>query len=117
MTRLLLVEGDVLLGAGIALGLRQEDFVVDCVEGARAVEQALQARFYAGALLDLTLPRGEILAVIERLRQYHVAPIIAFTADNLDLDAFSARIHEALRRRATRRRAGGAIFALPYSWG
>src|SRR5437762_2957545 len=79
--RLLLVEDDVMIGAGIRMGLRQEDFVVDWVQDGRAAELALAAEAYAAVLLDLGLPRKDGFAVLEGLRRRkNRVPVLIITA-------------------------------------
>ncbi|TMH96180.1 MAG: response regulator, partial [Betaproteobacteria bacterium] len=79
--RLLLVEDDVMIGAGVRMGLRQEDFVVDWVQDGRAAELALGAEAYAAVLLDLGLPRKDGFAVLEGLRRRkNRVPVLIITA-------------------------------------
>jgi two-component system response regulator QseB len=121
--RLLLVEDDVMIGAGIRTGLRQEDFVVDWVQDGRAAELALAAEAYAAVLLDLGLPRKDGFAVLEGLRRRkNRVPVLIITARDavadrvkglnegaddylvkpFDLNELAARIRAVLRRQAGR---------------
>ena len=79
--RLLLVEDDAMIGAGIRTGLRQEDFVVDWVQDGCAAELALACGVYAAVLLDLGLPRKDGFAVLEGLRRRkNRVPVLILTA-------------------------------------
>jgi len=117
--RLLLVEDDAMIGAGIRMGLRQEEFVVDWVQDGRAAELALASETYAGVLLDLGLPRKDGFAVLEDLRRRkNRVPVLIITARDavadrvrglnqgaddyvvkpFDLDELLARVRALLRR-------------------
>src|SRR5438046_7752178 len=121
--RLLLVEDDVMIGAGIRMGLRQEDFVVDWVQDGRAAGLALAAEAYASVLRDRGLARNDGFAVLEGLRRRkNRVPVLLITARDavadrvkglnegaddylvkpFDLNELAARIRAVLRRQAGR---------------
>jgi DNA-binding response OmpR family regulator len=122
--RLLLVEDDVMIGAGVRAGLRQEGYVVDWVQDGAAAEAALLAEpAYALVLLDLGLPRKDGMALLEsQRRRGNRVPVLVITARDavadrvrgLDLGAddylvkpfelneLAARIRAVLRRHAGR---------------
>jgi two-component system OmpR family response regulator/two-component system response regulator QseB len=54
--RVLLVEDDALLGAGLRAGLRQAGFAVDWVRDGRDALDALGTEPFAAVVLDLGLP-------------------------------------------------------------
>lgn len=115
--RLLLIERDAMIGAGIRLGLRQDDFVVDWVQDGLAAEQALQSASYSVVLLDLGLPREQCLAILEVLYgRSNPVPLVVIDAheDADDLDELAARIRAAAHRQHGEREE--AMFALPFSW-
>src|SRR5207302_10956736 len=116
-------EDDAMIGAGIRMGLRQEEFVVDWVQDGRAAELALASETYAGVLLDLGLPRKDGFAVLEDLRRRkNRVPVLIITARDAvadgvkgvneraddylvkpaDLVVLAARIRAVLRRQAVR---------------
>jgi DNA-binding response OmpR family regulator len=135
--RLLLVEDDAMLGAGIRLGLIQDGFVVDWVQTRRAAEAALQSRSYGVVVLDPGLPREHGFLILQALhRQKHAIPVVVIGARDagaqrsqaldqggellikaFDLDELTARIRAALRRRGERAQRETATIALPFSWG
>lgn len=132
--RLLLIEDDVMVGAGVRLGLRQEDFVVDWVQDGPAAETALQSESYSVVVLDIGLPRKHCLMILEALhRQSNPVPVVIIdlhetevrpamdggdpACDAVDLDELAARIRAASRRQADYSERGNTIFALPFSWG
>jgi two-component system response regulator QseB len=128
--RLLLVEDDAMIGAGVQTGLRQQAFSVDWVRDARSAEGALGVHTYDALLLDLGLPDASGAEVLRKLRQRGSdIPILIITARDavsdrvaglnsgaddyivkpFDLDELTARIRAVLRRRAGR--AEGVIRA------
>jgi DNA-binding response OmpR family regulator len=121
--RLLLVEDDAMIGAGIRTGLQQEGYVVDWVQDGAAAEAALQTGGYAMVLLDLGLPRKDGFALLEGLRRRkNPVPVLIITARDavadrvkgldfgaddylvkpFSLDELAARIRAVLRRHAGR---------------
>ncbi len=122
--RLLLVEDDRSLGAGILSGLRHSGYAVDWVHDGETAESALQSEKYDLMILDLGLPRRSGLEVLDRLRKRaDDLPVLILTAadsigsriDGLDrgaddymvkpfdLDELNARIRALSRRHGGRR--------------
>jgi two-component system, OmpR family, response regulator QseB len=122
--RLLLVEDDVMIGAGVRAGLRQDGYVVDWVQDGAAAELALKSEpAYALTLLDLGLPGKDGFALLESLRRRgNRVPVLVITARDavadrvrgldlgaddylvkpFELDELAARIRALLRRNAGR---------------
>ena len=121
--RLLLVEDDPMIGEAIRTGLRRDGFTVDWVHEGDAAEQVLRTEQFDLLLLDLGLPRGDGLHVLQRLRARHSAlPVLIITARDavsdrvqgldagaddylvkpFDLDELAARIRALLRRKSGR---------------
>ena len=117
--RILLVEDDSLLGDGLRAGLRQLGFVVDWVRDGEAAERELRTGSYAGAVLDLGLPRKDGLDVLTSIRRAGIAtPVLVLTARDaiherirgldagaddyvikpVDLDELAARLRALVRR-------------------
>jgi two-component system response regulator QseB len=120
--RLLLVEDDRMLGAGLQAGLRQKGWAADWVKDGVEAEAALRSEPYDVVLLDLGLPRKSGLEVLAELRRRGSAvPVLILTAQDavpdrvagldagaddylakpFDLDEVAARV------RALHRRSGG----------
>lgn len=116
---MLLVEDDVLLGDGLAAGLRDAGLGVDWVRDGVAAEAALAAEQFAALILDLGLPRRDGLSVLSRLRQAgNPIPVLILTARDqvadkigaldlgaddyvvkpFDLDEVAARLRALVRR-------------------
>jgi two-component system, OmpR family, response regulator len=127
--RILVVEDDRMIGAGVAQALKDAAYAVDWVTDGDVAEDAAKAISYDLVLLDLGLPSKDGLSVLNYLRshQRHL-PVIILTArdgihdrvDGLDLGAddylikpfdireLLARIRAILRRKAE----GGAASVL-----
>lgn len=82
---ILLVEDDAMLADAVRAGLQQDEWKVDWVKDAMSAKLALIDHAYAAVLLDLGLPDGSGLAVLEALRSgYDATPVLIVTArDNL----------------------------------
>lgn len=80
MNRILLVEDDLSLIAGLEFSLNKNGFQVEI---ARTVKEALsryEKQKYDLLLLDLTLPDGSGFDICQRVRQTSAVPIIFLTA-------------------------------------
>ena len=78
---LLLVEDDRSLSEAVARGLRLQGCAVDCVGDAPGAKLALSDHAYQAVLLDLGLPQGSGLGVLQFMRQrYDATPVLIVTA-------------------------------------
>ncbi len=121
--RLLLVEDDPMIGAGVHNGLRQEGHSVDWVRDGRAAELAVANDVYELVLLDLGLPGKTGLELLSAMRRKGLSvPVLVITARDsvadrvrgldagaddylvkpFDLDELSARIRALMRRQSGR---------------
>jgi len=126
--RVLLVEDDEMLGAALVAGLRQDGHVVDWARTANDADTAwlavrAQDAVYGAVVLDLGLPDGSGMALLQRARaRGDKTPVLIATARDriadriagldagaddymvkpIDLDELAARLR-ALERRATGR--------------
>jgi len=66
--RILYVEDEPELADAVQQNLQREGFAVDCFATLDDAEAALQAADYDVVLLDLTLPDGDGLRLVQRLR-------------------------------------------------
>ncbi|WFF41366.1 response regulator [Salinicola endophyticus] len=119
--RVLLVEDDVPVAAGIEAGLALSDFVVDTVTTLDGARGALAAIDYDAAVLDRRLPDGDGLTLLQQWRRAGIAmPVLMLTARDavasrveglqggaddylvkpFDLDELTARLQALLRRSA-----------------
>jgi two-component system response regulator QseB len=79
--RILVVEDDVLLGDGLASGLRSLGFAVDWFQRPDAADRALRSVPYDAIVLDLGLPGGDGIDCLARWRtRGDVVPVLILTA-------------------------------------
>lgn len=118
--RILLIEDDPLIGEGLKIGLTKSGFSVDWLQDGHTALHALDSAPYDAAVLDLTLPKRDGLAVLAAWRQAKQdIPVLILTArDSLDervnglqqgaddylgkpfaLSEVVARLHALIRRR------------------
>jgi two-component system response regulator QseB len=104
--RILIVEDDPLLGAGLQTGLRQDGYAADLVRDANAAEHAIGVEHFDLVVLDLGLPGRDGLDLLRGLRQDgDCIPVLILTARDTvadrvtDLDELAARIRALMRRR------------------
>lgn len=119
--RVLIVEDDPLLGAGLATGLRQDGFTADWLGAAEPALHALQLEHVDLLVLDLRLPGRDGLWLLRELRRLGLGlPVLILsardeTADKVagldagaddylakpcDLDELGARLRALARRAA-----------------
>ncbi|MCK0746020.1 response regulator [Chromohalobacter nigrandesensis] len=119
--RVLLVEDDPPVAAGVEAGLALSDFVVDIVTTLDDARGALAAIDYDAVVLDRRLPDGDGLTLLQQWRRAGVAtPVLMLTARDavasrveglqsgaddylvkpFDLDELTARLQALLRRSA-----------------
>jgi two-component system response regulator QseB len=121
--RILLVEDDLLLGDGLAAGLRQTGAAVDWLRDGESANAALKSESFDVVVLDLGLPKLSGMDVLRKLRQRGAAtPVLILTARDatadkvagldcgaddylvkpIDLDELAARVRALTRRSAGR---------------
>lgn len=87
--RILLVEDNAELSEWLSRLLRKSHYVVDCVYSGEEADAALRGQEYALVLLDLGLPHGDGMSVLNHLRaRNRSVPVIILTAN----DAISSRV-------------------------
>lgn len=117
--RLLLIEDDPMIGAGVQQALQKEGYAVDWLSDIAGAEAAVEDHPYDLLLLDLGLPGGDGLTLLRRLRERRVRlPVLIMTARDsiadrvkgldagaddyllkpFDLAELSARIRVLMRR-------------------
>ena len=85
--RILLVEDDAALAAGVRAALHPEGYTVDCLDDGPHALQALLHGGYELAVLDLGLPRMDGLDVLRQLRASGSAvPVLVLTARDATAD-------------------------------
>ena len=86
MKRILLVEDDGALGRGVCLALNSEGIAVTHCEDLRRARQALAASEFDLLLLDVNLPDGSGLELLQEVRQTSAVPMILLTANDMETD-------------------------------
>ena len=86
MRKLLLLEDDVTLGSGIRLALQGSDLqITQCCTLAEARRAAEQTRFDL-LLLDVNLPDGSGLELLQQIRRTSAVPVVLLTANDMEMD-------------------------------
>jgi two-component system, OmpR family, response regulator len=81
LLNILLIEDDRMLADATAAALRQDAWHVDCAQDASAARIALVDHAYAVVLLDIGLPLGSGLDVLQAMRErYDATPVLIITA-------------------------------------
>jgi two-component system response regulator QseB len=79
--RVLIVEDDALLGAGVQAGLRQEAWAADWVRDAESAGHALRSEHFDALVLDIGLPGRDGLSLLRELRgEGRPVPVLLLTA-------------------------------------
>lgn len=85
--RILLVEDDELLGNGISLGLKQDNYVVEWVKNGLIADSMIKMEIFDAIILDLGLPKKDGLSVLKSARSNGIkTPILILTAKNTSDD-------------------------------
>jgi len=121
--RILIVEDDPMIGAGIRTGLRQDGYTADWARDGNSAELAVATNEYDAILLDLGLPgRSGLELLAQWRRKRNTVPILIITARDsvedriagldtgaddylvkpFDLNELAARLRALLRRRSGR---------------
>ena len=85
MTRILLVEDDLLLSEGISYALRKESYLVDCADSIEKAWECLN-KGPSLVLLDVNLPDGDGREFLKRLRSANKVPVVFLTARDSEKD-------------------------------
>lgn len=86
MQKILLLEDDAALGNGIRLALQSPEMRLTlCATLAQAREALGQARFDL-LILDVNLPDGSGLELLDTVRKTSRVPVILLTANNMEMD-------------------------------
>jgi DNA-binding response OmpR family regulator len=85
--RILLVEDDAILGDGVQVGLTQAGFGVDWARSCEEGRLALTTHAYEAVVLDIGLPDGSGLELLQEWRQEkNAVPVLILTARDTLLD-------------------------------
>ena len=84
--RVLLVEDDKMLGAGVQTPLKKEGYAVDWVEDGNSALKFVEPSDYGLLILDLGLPDMDGIEILSKVRSLgHIIPVLILTArDSID---------------------------------
>ena len=125
MRRLLIVEDDRDLNRGLQMALQNQELEIATCFTLRQARALLAEETFALILLDINLPDGSGLELLQELRSNCAVPVILLTANDTELDVVTglehgaddyitkpfslailrARVHAQLRRAASAQKA------------
>ncbi len=86
MNQILIVEDDAALGRGLVLALSDGSRACTLAKNCAEARQALQIVSFSLTLLDVNLPDGSGLSLLEEIRATGGPPVILLTANDLETD-------------------------------
>ena len=86
MHRILIVEDDITLGSGIRLALQTQDVQCELSHSLKDARSMLEETSFDLLLLDINLPDGSGLELLDQVRQTSLLPIILLTANDMEMD-------------------------------
>lgn len=89
MKRILIVEDDRALSAGLCRVLNSDDTVTEAAENLKAARSVLAAHSFSLVILDINLPDGNGVDFLSFLKKEYGYPVIILTANDLESDIVS----------------------------
>lgn len=89
MKRILIVEDDRALSAGLCRALNSDDTVTEAAENLKAARSVLTAHSFSLVILDINLPDGNGFDFLAFLKKEYGYPVIILTANDLESDIVS----------------------------
>lgn len=86
MQKILLLEDDTTLGNGIRLALQSPSVQITLCRTLTQAQNALAQNNYDLLILDINLPDGSGLELLEQVRQSSAVPVILLTANDMEID-------------------------------
>ncbi|MGN0978630.1 MAG: response regulator transcription factor [Faecousia sp.] len=86
MQKILLLEDDTTLGNGIRLTLQSPSVLLTLCRTLTQAQNALAQNSYDLLILDINLPDGSGLELLEQIRQSSNLPVILLTANDMEMD-------------------------------
>lgn len=86
MKRILIIEDDRALSAGLCRALNGDDTITETSESLKAAKSVLTARNFSLVLLDINLPDGNGFDFLSFLKKEYGYPVIILTANDLESD-------------------------------
>lgn len=89
MKRILIIEDDRALSAGLCRALNGGDTVTEAAEDLKAAKSVLAAHSFSLVILDINLPDGNGFDFLSYLKKEYGCPVIILTANDLESDIVS----------------------------
>ena len=86
MQKILLLEDDITLGSGIRLALQSPSVQITLCRTLAQAQNAVADNSYDLLILDINLPDGSGLKLLEQVRKASHVPVILLTANDLEMD-------------------------------
>ena len=86
MQKILLLEDDTTLGSGIRMALQCPSVQITLCRTLAQAQNALAQNSYDLLILDINLPDGSGLELLEQVRKTSRVPVILLTANDLEMD-------------------------------
>ena len=86
MQKILLLEDDITLGSGIRLALQSPSVQITLCRTLAQAHYAVTDNSYDLLILDINLPDGSGLQLLEQVRKTNHVPVILLTANDLEMD-------------------------------
>lgn len=86
MQKILLLEDDITLGSGIRLALQSPSVQITLCRTLAQAQNAVADNSYDLLILDINLPDGSGLELLEQVRRTSHVPVILLTANDLEMD-------------------------------
>ena len=86
MNQILIVEDDAALGRGLVLALSDGSRACTLAKNCAEARQALQTASFSLTLLDVNLPDGSGLSLLEEIRATGGPPVILLTANDQETE-------------------------------
>ena len=86
MQKILLLEDDITLGSGIRLALQSPSVQITLCRTLSQAHYAVAENSYDLLILDVNLPDGSGLQLLEQVRKTSHVPVILLTANDLEMD-------------------------------
>ena len=86
MKRILIIEDDRALSAGLCRALNNDDTVTEAAESLSRAKTLLSAHSFSLVLLDINLPDGNGFDFLSYLKKEYGCPVIILTANDLESD-------------------------------
>ena len=87
--RIMILEDDVTLAQGIRMALKGPDIEIALCRTLAEASLALRGAPFDLLILDINLPDGSGMELLQRIRQSSAVPVILLTANDMEMDIVS----------------------------